>query len=235
MARKPGIGTASKKAKTQGRLAQAIAAKQADKAANPPFVAAPDVGRPPIIFPDYRPEMEEIADSLRHIHSTLHILSSALLAWSQRGTVPTLVMPTITEVQPEAPGVTPLGEVKPRRGRPAKVKTEAVEVPAVMAASMREAEEAMAKAEQTPAEQEQAASAAKAEANSTPVEVVPEKAKPVTFEEMRAAAVALAGKENGRARLTAILQAEAGVANLSGVPDEKRAQVVKALTEAANG
>lgn len=135
----------------------------------------------------------------------------------------------------EGPGVTPLGEVKPRRGRPAKVKTEAVEVPAVMAASMREAEEAMAKAEQTPAEQEQAASAAKAEANSTPVEAVPEKPKAVSFEEMRAAAVALAGKENGRARLTAILQAEAGVANLSGVPDEKRFAVVKALTEAANG
>ena len=138
--------------------------------------------------------------------------------------------PVLVKVpEPEAPGVTPLGEVKPRRGRPAKVKTEAVEVPAVMAASMREAEEAMAKAEAN------AAPVAVPEVVPEPVKVeaVTEKAKPVPFEDLRAAAVALAGKEGGRARLTAVLQGAAGVANLSAVPEDKRAFVIEALNEAA--
>jgi len=112
----------------------------------------------------------------------------------------------------EGPGITPLGEVKPRKARKAKV-----EEPEVQAVP------------EVPPEVEKAPE----------VEAVPEKpaakvAVP-SFEEMRAAAVALAGKENGRARLTAILQAEAGVANLSGVTDEKRAAVIKALVEAAGG
>jgi hypothetical protein len=57
----------------------------------------------------------------------------------------------------------------------------------------------------------------------------------VPFEDLRAAAVALAGKEGGRARLTAVLQGAAGVANLSAVPEDKRAFVIEALTEAARG
>jgi len=233
MARKPGIGTASKKAKTQGRLAQAIEAK-AESKPKMEFKTGPFVS-----IPDYTPEVQEIADSLRHIHSTLHILSTALLAWTQRDARPVIMPADAPAIPPgpvavEAPGVTPLGEVKPRRGRPAKVK-----------------------AEQTPAEQEQAASAAKAEANAVPVEVtqaaaeviaetavqaVPAKVeavpeKPKSFEDLRAAAIALVerDRDNGRARLTAILQAEAGAANLSGVPAEKIGAVVKALTEATRG
>lgn len=206
--RKPGIATAKPQKKT--RLAQAIEAK-AESKPKLEFKQGPFVS-----VPDYTPEVQEIADSLRHIHSTLHILSTALLAWTQRDTVPTLVP---APVPVEAPNVTPLGEVKPRRGRPAKVKPEQVAVPPALEKSIAEAEEAMAKAEIPPP--------------PPPPEAVPE--KPATFEAMRAAAVTLAGKPDGRARLTAILQAEAGVGNLSGVPEEKRAQVIKALTEAANG
>lgn len=217
--RKPGIATVktSKTEKTQGKLAKAIAAKQADKIANPPMVAGAIARTAPVVFPDYTAEVGEIADSLRHIHSTLHILSSALLAWSTRDVAATIVQTITAPV--EAPGITPLGEVKPRRGRKAKAEIEKADDEAQGLVSVPE----------VPPEVEKAPE----------VEAVPEKpaakvAVP-SFEEMRAAAVALAGKENGRARLTAILQAEAGVANLSGVTDEKRAAVIKALVEAAGG
>jgi len=230
MAPKPGIGTASKKAKTQGRLAQAIEAK-AESKPKMEFAKGPFVGLPNI--PDYTPEVQEIADSLRHIHSTLHILSTALLAWTQRDARPVVITPG-TPVEPrkgvefpvaaEAPGVTPLGEVKPRRGRPAKVK-EPVPVEVTQAAA-----EVIA---------ETAVQAVKPEEQAVPepakVEAVPE--KPKSFEDLRAAAIALVerDRDNGRARLTAILQAEAGAANLSGVPAEKIGAVVKALTEATRG
>jgi hypothetical protein len=220
--RKPGIATAkpSKAEKTQSRLAKAVENKNAEK----PVVAAVARTERYAQPPDYTPTVEEISDSLRHIHSTLHIFATSMLAFMTRMEgAPVLVK--VPEVVPEAPGVTPLGEVKPRRGRPAKVKAEPVPVEVTEAAA-----EVVAAAPVFP----------ETETNSfitgpAKVEAVPEKPKTVTFEEMRGAAVALAGKENGRARLTAILQAEAGVANLSGVPEEKRAAVVKALTEAANG
>ena len=223
--RKPGIATVktSKTEKTQGKLAKAIAAKQADKAANPPMVAGAIARTAPVVFPDYTAEVGEIADSLRHIHSTLHILSSALLAWSTRDVAATIVQTITAPV--EAPGITPLGEVKPRRGRKAKAEIEKADDEA----------QGLVAVPGEPVSQ----MVAEAEHDAAKVEAVPEKpaakvAVP-SFEEMRAAAVALAGKENGRARLTAILQAEAGVANLSGVTDEKRAAVIKALVEAAGG
>jgi len=214
--RKPGIATVktSKTEKTQGKLAKAIAAKQADKIANPPMVAGA-IARTERYSqaPDYTPTVEDISDSLRHIHSTLHIFATSMLAFMTRMEgAPVLVKVPVETT--EGPGITPLGEVKPRKARKAKV-----EEPEVQAVP------------EVPPEVEAVQTAA--------VEAVPE--KPIakvavpSFEEMRAAAVALAGKENGRARLTAILQAEAGVANLSGVTDEKRAAVIKALVEAAGG
>jgi len=218
--RKPGIATVktSKTEKTQGKLAKAIAAKQADKIANPPMVAGA-IARTERYSqaPDYTPTVEDISDSLRHIHSTLHIFATSMLAFMTRMEgAPVLVKVPVETT--EGPGITPLGEVKPRRGRKAKAEIEKADDEAQGLVSVPE----------VPPEVEAVQTAAVEKA-------VPEKPKTVTFEEMRGAAVALAGKENGRARLTAILQAEAGVANLSGVPEEKRAAVVKALTEAANG
>jgi hypothetical protein len=214
--RKPGIATVktSKQEKTQGRLAKAIEAKQAEKVINPPMVAGA-IARTERYAqpPDYTPTVEEISDSLRHIHSTLHVFATAMLAFMTRMEgAPVLVKNPTPEMIREVAGITPLGEVKPRKARkPKETEPEVQAVPEV------------------PPEVEAVQTAA--------VEAATEKvvAKTVTFEEMRGAAVALAGKENGRARLTAILQAEAGVANLSGVPEDKRAAVVKALTEAANG
>ena len=219
--RKPGIATVktSKTEKTQGKLAKAIAAKQADKIANPPMVAGAIARTERLAQPiDYTPTIEEISDSLRHIHSTLHVFATSLLSFMTRMEgAPVLVKVPVETT--EAPGITPLGEVKPRRGRKAKAEIEKADDEAQGLVSVPE----------VPPEVEKAPE----------VEAVPE--KPIakvavpSFEEMRAAAVALAGKENGRARLTAILQAEAGVANLSGVTDEKRAAVIKALVEAAGG
>ena len=226
--RKPGIATVktSKTEKTQGKLAKAIAAKQADKIANPPMVAGAIARTERLAQPiDYTPTIEEISDSLRHIHSTLHVFATSLLSFMTRMEgAPTLVRMTATEANfnkdvmlNEAPGITPLGEVKPRKARKAKETPAVPEVPP-----------------QTEIEKADDEAQSIVEIPPLPEKVVAKVAVP-SFEEMRAAAVALAGKENGRARLTAILQAEAGVANLSGVTDEKRAAVIKALVEAAGG
>jgi predicted component of type VI protein secretion system len=64
------------------------------------------------------------------------------------------------------------------------------------------------------------------------------KAEPMDpFTAMRAAAIALceADTANGRARLTAILNTVAGVGNLTGVADEKRAEVTAALQKEVAG
>jgi len=217
--RKPGIATVktSKTEKTQGKLAKAIAAKQADKIANPPMVAGA-IARTERYSqaPDYTPTVEDISDSLRHIHSTLHIFATSMLAFMTRMEgAPVLVKVPVETT--EGPGITPLGEVKPRKARKAKETPAVPEVPP-----------------QTEIEKADDEAQSIVEIPPLPEKVVAKVAVP-SFEEMRAAAVALAGKENGRARLTAILQAEAGVANLSGVTDEKRAAVIKALVEAAGG